>query len=210
MSIRREWGSAAACADFFRTTGLVLAAAVLCALACGGGTDADQTGGDGGNEISSGIIEPFPELVCPGNAACRTSAGLLRVGAGRASITPDLSRYETEWTDVNNDNHRVTLVHWSAHPEYFWSKNNLITADYIYWIRDIVENGAPANPVCGLPAVDGLGGEVVYVNGPIGSRPRTTTFSTRAIPILIGPKAIPMKRPIRSGPGSKRKLSARW
>lgn len=62
----------------------------------------------------------------------------------------------------------ATLVHWSNHPEYAWSRNNQLTADFVYWIRDIVENGADENPVRGLPALTGLGGEVMYVNGAIG------------------------------------------
>lgn len=62
----------------------------------------------------------------------------------------------------------ATLVHWSNHPEFAWSRNNELTADFVYWIRDIVENGAAENLVRGLPELLGLGGEVMYVNGAIG------------------------------------------
>lgn len=73
----------------------------------------------------------------------------------------------------------ATMVHWASHPEYFWSRNNDITPDYIHWVRDIVENGAAANETRGLPALEGLGGEVIYVNGAIGG----LIYPGRAAPI---------------------------
>jgi hypothetical protein len=80
----------------------------------------------------------------------------------------------------------ATLVHWSNHPEYAWSRNNEITADYVYWVRDIVENGAADNPARGLPALDGLGGEVVFLNGTVGGL--LTPSQTRP----IGPDGQPV------------------
>ena len=328
-------------------------AAGLLAAGCGddggddGIPDAAVSTPDAG--IGAGVVTPFPELYCPGSPACATTGDeVLRVGAARANITPDLQQYETEWTDLDGDSHwddsepfvdvnnngefdavwiagfdngrpatavhddiwvramvfeygdtRIglaivdsvgwfanemdatrelidpaleldhviigslhihetpdtvglwgeefqesgldpdyqqlvrqatadaveqaagrleavtmsvaetetlaggmaeeyvsdtrdpvvidptmtivrfaaaaepartvaTLVHWSNHPEFAWSRNNEITADFVYWIRDIVENGAAENPTRGLSALTGLGGEVVYVNGAIG------------------------------------------
>lgn len=346
--------------------------ALLMVLALGAGCGDDGAGApDAGTHdagIEGGPIDPFPELACPGDPGCEEGgSAVLRVGAGRADITPDLTQYETEWTDLDEDSHwdndepfedtngndrfdavwiagfstgrpatgvhdpiwvraivfehgntRValaivdavgwfateidrtrellpesleldhviigsthvhetpdtiglwgrkslesgvdpdyqalvrqatadaiadavaalepvtmsvaqvptvdetgsaqpymsdsrdpvvmdpnltvmrfaaegeptrtvaTVVHWASHPEYFWSRNNDITADYVYWVRDIVENGAAENQARGLPALEGLGGEVVYVNGAIGG----LIYPGRAEP--IGPDGDPV------------------
>jgi hypothetical protein len=62
----------------------------------------------------------------------------------------------------------ATLIHWSAHPEYAGSRNNLLSADYVNWLREVIENGAPET-LAG-PAMPGLGGEVVFVNGAFGGQ----------------------------------------
>ena len=64
----------------------------------------------------------------------------------------------------------ATLINWAAHPEYSGDENNLITADYIYLLREVVEMGAQENVARGLPAIEGLGGEVVFVNGALGGQ----------------------------------------
>lgn len=56
----------------------------------------------------------------------------------------------------------ATLLNWSAHPEYGGDENNLLSADYVHWLRDGVENG-----VRGLP---GVGGTAVFVQGPLGGQ----------------------------------------
>lgn len=64
----------------------------------------------------------------------------------------------------------ATLIHWAAHPEYSGSRNNLITADYPSQLRDVVELGIAENTVRGLPALTGLGGEVIFMQGPLGGQ----------------------------------------
>jgi hypothetical protein len=58
----------------------------------------------------------------------------------------------------------ATLVNWAAHPEYAGSKNNLLSADYVHWLRDTVEKGVPDE------GITGLGGTTVFVQGPLGGQ----------------------------------------
>lgn len=58
----------------------------------------------------------------------------------------------------------ATLVNWAAHPEYAGSKNNLLSADYVHWLRDTVENGVAGEGIAGL------GGKTVFVQGPLGGQ----------------------------------------
>lgn len=69
-----------------------------------------------------------------------------------------------------------TVVHWAAHPEYVGFDNNLLSSDVVHYIRETIEDGAAANAA--LPAVEGVGGVALYVQGalggqvgPIGTRP---------------------------------------
>ncbi len=62
----------------------------------------------------------------------------------------------------------ATLVHWAAHPEYVWFDNNLLSSDYIHFLRETIELGAP--DTAAGPAEPGLGGEVVFVNGAMGGQ----------------------------------------
>jgi hypothetical protein len=57
-----------------------------------------------------------------------------------------------------------TLVNWAAHPEYTGSRNNLLSADYVHWLREVVEQGVPAEQIAGL------GGTTVFVQGPLGGQ----------------------------------------
>lgn len=58
----------------------------------------------------------------------------------------------------------ATLLHWAAHPEYSGSHNNMLSADYVHWLRDVVESGVPAE------GIDGLGGTSVFVQGALGGQ----------------------------------------
>lgn len=57
-----------------------------------------------------------------------------------------------------------TWVNWAAHPEYAGSRNNLLSADYVHHLREVIERGVPEE---GLP---GLGGVTVFVNGALGGQ----------------------------------------
>lgn len=61
-----------------------------------------------------------------------------------------------------------TLVHWAAHPEYVNLSNNLLSSDVLHHIRETIETGAPES-MAG-PAVEGLGGVAVYVQGAVGGQ----------------------------------------
>jgi hypothetical protein len=58
----------------------------------------------------------------------------------------------------------ATLLHWAAHPEYAGSSNNLITADYVHWLRQVVQDGIPSEGIAGL------GGTSVFVQGALGGQ----------------------------------------
>lgn len=58
----------------------------------------------------------------------------------------------------------ATLLHWAAHPEYTGSKNNQLSADYVHWLRQVVEEGI------GAEGLAGLGGTSVFVQGALGGQ----------------------------------------
>jgi hypothetical protein len=62
----------------------------------------------------------------------------------------------------------ATLVNWGSHPEYAGDENNLLSADYVYWLREVIANGA--QPTLAGPAMAGIGGEVVFMNGAFGGQ----------------------------------------
>jgi hypothetical protein len=93
------------------------------------------------------------------------------VGDGRDPNILDPTVTIVQFQSVANAGETVaTLVHWAAHPEYSGDENNMITPDYVYLVREALENGLPEEPDRGLPAIDGLGGEVVYLQGPLGGQ----------------------------------------
>jgi hypothetical protein len=58
----------------------------------------------------------------------------------------------------------ATWVNWAAHPEYTGSRNNELSADYVHWLRDTIENGLPDE------SIPGVGGMTVFVNGALGGQ----------------------------------------
>ncbi len=93
------------------------------------------------------------------------------VGDGRDPVIIDPTMTIMQFLSVNNPGTTVaTLIQWAAHPEYSGSRNNLLTADFPYMLADVVQNGIAENTTRGLPAMSGLGGEVVYINGAVGGQ----------------------------------------
>ena len=60
----------------------------------------------------------------------------------------------------------ATLVHFTDHPESSDDRHQSLSADYVYWLRDGVENGIDHNGF----VMDGLGGIALFLNGPLGSQ----------------------------------------
>jgi hypothetical protein len=60
----------------------------------------------------------------------------------------------------------ATLVNWGNHPEAMGSDNNLITSDFPGALRQALEDGLPAQG--DAPAVPGLGGVAIFVQGMVG------------------------------------------
>ena len=93
------------------------------------------------------------------------------VGDGRDPVVIDPTMTLVQFQSVASPGDVVaTMVHWAAHPEYSGSRNNLLSADYVHHLRDAIENGVEENVARGLPAIEGVGGEVVFVNGAFGGQ----------------------------------------
>lgn len=58
----------------------------------------------------------------------------------------------------------ATWVNWSSHPEYTGANNNLLSADYVHYLRETIETGVPRD------SLPGLGGITVFLNGAIGGQ----------------------------------------
>lgn len=63
-----------------------------------------------------------------------------------------------------------TVVNWHNHPEALWSSNMLISSDFPHFVREYIREGLPADEHGEItaPAVDGVGGTVLYVTGIVG------------------------------------------
>lgn len=58
-----------------------------------------------------------------------------------------------------------SLVAWADHPETLWSKNLLVTSDFVHYVREGVEKGVFNGDTLMNP---GIGGVCVYANGAVG------------------------------------------
>lgn len=93
------------------------------------------------------------------------------VGDNRDPVIIDLTLTALRFESINTPGTTVaTLVNWAAHPEYAGSENNYLSADYVHYLRDAIENGVAENAVRGLPAITGIGGEVIFANGALGGQ----------------------------------------
>ena len=116
-----------------------------------------------------GALEPVTMSVATTMTVDEGGSSLQYVGDRRDPVTLDPTLTIIRFASTAEPQRTVaSLVHWSAHPEYGGSRNNLISADYPHWLRDTIENGAPATAT--EPAVDGIGGGCLFVNGPIGGQ----------------------------------------
>ncbi len=59
-----------------------------------------------------------------------------------------------------------TLVNWGSHPQYIGSENQLLSSDYVHWLREAIENGVEGPD----GFLEGVGGTTVFLNGAIGSQ----------------------------------------
>ncbi|MEM9071644.1 MAG: hypothetical protein AAGE52_24260 [Myxococcota bacterium] len=60
----------------------------------------------------------------------------------------------------------TTLVNWASHPQYIGSRNQLLSSDYVHWLREAVEDGVTGPE----GEVEGVGGMTLFVNGAIGTQ----------------------------------------
>jgi hypothetical protein len=58
-----------------------------------------------------------------------------------------------------------SLVTWANHPETPWSRNTEITSDFCGYLRDALEHGVEID---GRPALPGVGGIHLFINGAVG------------------------------------------
>jgi len=122
-------------------------------------------------------LEPVMMTVARTDTLDADGSPLAYVADVRDPIILDPTLTIAHFTSVAEPSRTVgTLIHWAAHPEYVWFDNNLLSSDVVHYIRQTVEEGAPATAAGDAAA--GLGGVSVYVQGalggqlgPIGTRP---------------------------------------
>lgn len=116
-------------------------------------------------------LEPVTMTVAQQKTLDEDGSCLPYVGDVRdpAILDPTLTVIRFAATD-EPDRTVASLINWAAHPEYTGSDNNEVSADYIHWLRDGVEAGVPEHPALGIPAMEGIGGEAIFVNGALGGQ----------------------------------------
>jgi hypothetical protein len=90
------------------------------------------------------------------------------VGDGRDPNIIDDDVRLMRFTDATDETRTIaTLVNFAAHPEYTGSENQLLSSDFVHWLREGVEDGvtAPTPTETDLP---GLGGICVFYQGALG------------------------------------------
>ncbi|RMG10862.1 MAG: hypothetical protein D6729_18880, partial [Deltaproteobacteria bacterium] len=95
----------------------------------------------------------------------RTGAeGLVRDSRDPRIIDDTLSVLEL--LDAEDGSVITTMINWGNHPEVLSDINNLITSDFVHYVRKGVEEGLEAEGEA--PAVPGRGGIALYLQGPVG------------------------------------------
>ena len=98
-------------------------------------------------------------------ATGRTGAkGLIHDSRDPVIIDDSLTVIEAD--DAQTGKTITDLISWGNHPETVGSTNNLITADYVGYLRRAVEDGLPA--AGSNPALAGRGGIAVFLQAEVG------------------------------------------
>ncbi len=135
------------------------------------GSDFSTTGIDPAymKRIRQLTVEAVSEAV-KGMRPAKMSIAMVRTQDDTA-MGPDFSPYVADSRDpvvIDNRMHLlqfdgaddgkpiVTVLNFAAHPESAGSDNHFITSDYVFWLRDSVEQGT--------------GSDVVFINGPLGGQ----------------------------------------
>jgi hypothetical protein len=120
---------------------------------------------------AAAALEPVALTVARTETLDEDGSPIPFVGDNRDPKILDPTLTVLQFTAADDPDRTVaSLVHWASHPEYAGSRNNLLSADYVYWLREGIENGVAEHAALGLPAIDGAGGEVVFVNGAFGGQ----------------------------------------
>lgn len=85
------------------------------------------------------------------------------VGDGRDPMIIDLTMNVMRFFRPGTDDTIATVVNFASHPEWVGSRNNLISADYPYYLREAVESGDTTG-------IQGIGGICMFVNGALGGQ----------------------------------------
>lgn len=72
-----------------------------------------------------------------------------------------------------NKNRIATLVNWGAHPEGLAGKSNLISSDYVYYLREAIEKGISE----GKDQIPPSGGMAFFIQGALGGMITTLHLS---------------------------------
>jgi len=95
-----------------------------------------------------------------------TGSTLMYVGDKRDPVIYDPTVTIARFVDAASPTTTIgTLVNWASHPGYV-DDTNLASADYVHYVREVMENGLTA-PWGDAP---GIGGVTVFVQGPLGGQ----------------------------------------
>jgi len=122
-------------------------------------------------KVAVDALEPAHIQYAMARARDMDPAGINRfVGDDRDPNIIDDEVRILRFTEAADDTATIaTLVNFAAHPEYTGSENQLLSSDFVHWLRDGVENGVPA-PTPAETALPGLGGTCVFFQGALGSQ----------------------------------------
>ena len=132
--------------------------------------------------FSSGIDPDYMEMVISGAAQAVTYAAstvepaYFRIGVDLESASDQLAdtrdpqvldagMHVFQAISSNSGKTLGSLIAWADHPETTWSKNLLLSSDFVHYVREGVEKGIYHE---GELVYEGIGGTAVYVNGAIG------------------------------------------
>ncbi len=137
-------------------------------------------------DAAANVIKEAIESAKPANLVI-ASTKLLNDPANPNSLTDDFNKDIRDpiifdptltiarFVDAANPNTTIgTLVNWANHPEashFSDTDSSQITAHYVHWLRDGIENGVPAAASTYAGAdLPGIGGITVFVQGALGGQ----------------------------------------
>lgn len=125
-------------------------------------------------EAAAGAVRDALAAMAPANVQYATfrfrdqPGGMLRyVSDIRHPYIIDDEARIVRFTEAGTDDTIATLVNFGSHPEYWGSRNSLLSSDFPHWLREGIENGVTGPEGEEVP---GLGGMALFFVGALGSQ----------------------------------------